>query len=304
MPDDTLPGLTLRPLEHADARAVFELTFACEQHDTGQSLVELDDILGDWAAPSYDLGSQSIGFFEGDALVAYGEVDRKRLEAHVAVDHRGQGIGTALFRWAIDKARELGYDRLGQSLSVTNSDAIALVTRHGGELLWTSWILELPAGAAIEDVDLPPGHRLRNFDVRRDARDAFETIEDAFNEWPNRDPSTFEDWFSKTIDRDDFDPWNMLIISEETGGAERVVGACKVTTIDGVGWVDQIAVRRESRGLGLGRALLVTAFARAREHGATTARLNTDSRTGALGLYEHVGMVSVETYEHLAVPLA
>lgn len=304
MPDDILPGLSTRALERTDAEAVFELTRACEQHATGQSLVELDDILGDWAAPSYDLGAQSIGFFEGDTLVAYGEVDRKRLEGHVAVARRGLGIGTALFAWAIEKARELGYDRLGQSLPITNGDAIALVTRQGGTLLWTSWILELPAGAPIESVDLASGHRLRDFDVRRDARDAYQTIEDAFNEWPNREASTFEDWFTKTIERDDFDPWNMLLVLEAVGDHERVVGACKVSVVDGMGWVDQIAVRRESRGRGLGRALLVTAFARAREHGATTTRLNTDSRTGALGLYEHVGMVAVETSEHLAVSLA
>ena len=67
--------------------------------------------------------------------------------------------------------------------------------------------------------------------------------------------------------------------------------------------MDQIAVRREARGRGLGRALLVAAFAEARSRGATISRLNTDSRTGALGLYEHVGMVVVETYEHYAVDL-
>ena len=65
-------------------------------------------------------------------------------------------------------------------------------------------------------------------------------------------------------------------------------------------WVN---VRRDARGRGLGRVLLVAAFAEARSRGATISRLNTDSRTGALGLYEHVGMVVVETYEHYAVDL-
>ena len=62
-------------------------------------------------------------------------------------------------------------------------------------------------------------------------------------------------------------------------------------------------MQRDGAGTGLGRALLVAAFSAARAHGATISRLNTDSRTGSLGLYEHVGMVVVETFEHYAVDL-
>ena len=46
------------------------------------------------------------------------------------------------------------------------------------------------------------------------------------------------------------------------------------------------------------RALLVDAFERARDHGATVSELSTDSRTGALGLYEHVGMQVTQTWRH------
>jgi ribosomal protein S18 acetylase RimI-like enzyme len=62
--------------------------------------------------------------------------------------------------------------------------------------------------------------------------------------------------------------------------------------------VDQVAVRRDQRGLGLARALLVDAFERARARGATVSELSTDSRTGALGLYEHVGMSVTQTWRH------
>jgi GNAT superfamily N-acetyltransferase len=66
------------------------------------------------------------------------------------------------------------------------------------------------------------------------------------------------------------------------------------------GWVNQVAVRRDQRGLGLGRALLASSFAAARERGATRFGLSTDSRTGALGLYERVGMTARLTYTHWA----
>jgi mycothiol synthase len=54
--------------------------------------------------------------------------------------------------------------------------------------------------------------------------------------------------------------------------------------------VSRLAVRRDQRNRGLAQALLVDAYARAREHGVPTGGLSTDSRTGALGLYEKVGM--------------
>ena len=56
------------------------------------------------------------------------------------------------------------------------------------------------------------------------------------------------------------------------------------------GYVDRLAVRKDQRNRGLAQALLVDSFAAARDHGTTTSELSTDSRTGALGLYERVGM--------------
>jgi hypothetical protein len=49
--------------------------------------------------------------------------------------------------------------------------------------------------------------------------------------------------------------------------------------------------------------MLVDAFGLARDHGATRSELSTDSRTGALGLYEKVGMVVTSTWVHRAVTL-
>ena len=63
--------------------------------------------------------------------------------------------------------------------------------------------------------------------------------------------------------------------------------------------------RRSSRPArsGLARALLVDCFAVAREHGASRSELSTDSRTGALGLYERVGMRVTSTWVHRAIAL-
>ena len=64
----------------------------------------------------------------------------------------------------------------------------------------------------------------------------------------------------------------------------------------GDAFIARLATAKEQRGRGLAQALLVDAFAAGREHGALRSELSTDSRTGALGLYEKVGMVVTSTW--------
>lgn len=59
---------------------------------------------------------------------------------------------------------------------------------------------------------------------------------------------------------------------------------------DGRGWVDQIAVARAARGLGLGRALLLHSLADLRSCGATAFALGVQAANEhAIGLYRDVG---------------
>lgn len=296
---DTAP-LTCRPARADDAGAVLELVNACERHDLGEALLEADDIAGDWQRPSFDLTTDSICLFDGPRLVGYGEVYRaRRAEGFVHPDARGRGLGAALLRWTWDVSRARGGTLVGQSV-VDSGDAARLFAAYGYEPLWTSWILELAPGAEIAPAPLPAGTQVRPYQPGEE-RVVFEVVENAFNEWPGRDPSTYEDWAAGTLQRPGFEPWQLLVAAESDGtGAERVVGACHVVVADGDGWVSYLAVRADRRGRGLGRALLGHAFAVARERGATRCELSTDSRTGALSLYEHVGMRVRKSFTHYA----
>jgi GNAT superfamily N-acetyltransferase len=69
-------------------------------------------------------------------------------------------------------------------------------------------------------------------------------------------------------------------------------------------YVDRLAVRRDQRNRGLAQALLVDCFALARDHGTTRSELSTDSRTGALGLYERVGMVPTSVWVNRGIDLS
>jgi ribosomal protein S18 acetylase RimI-like enzyme len=70
------------------------------------------------------------------------------------------------------------------------------------------------------------------------------------------------------------------------------------------GYIERLAVRKDQRGQGLAQALLVDAFEHGRQHGAHRSGLSTDSRTGALSLYEKVGMVAVDTWVNRGRELA
>ncbi|GAB3447404.1 hypothetical protein GCM10027517_31160 [Phycicoccus ginsengisoli] len=289
-------GFTARPHQPADARAVFEVVHAAETHDIGEAAIELEDIQGDWARASFDLATESIGVWHGERLAAFGEVFKgRRADSSVHPDYRGLGLGTFVADWVEECARARGSRLVGQTVP-GGSGPEEFFRARGYREGWTSWVLQLPAGDSIEPQPLPQGYALREFvPGDRDGRIAFQLIEDAFNEWPDRDPSSYEDWAPRGPLRPGFEPWQIRFVTD-AAGAE--VGVCYTILAGDTGYVDAIAVRGDQRGLGLARALLVDAFERARDHGATRSELSTDSRTGALGLYEHVGMHVTQTWRH------
>lgn len=288
-------GLTSRPFVPTDAQAVTDLFAVAEKHDTGQVAIELEDVVGDWQRPSFDLATQAVGVFAAGELVAAGEVYRaRRADAAVHPDHRGRGVGTWLAGWLEDRARRGGGTVVGQTVPA-GSHGERFFQQRGYTEGWTSWVLEVPADRAIEPQPLPEGYALRDFLPGPDDEVVFRLIDDAFNEWPDRQPSTLDDWAARAIRRPGFEPWQMRLVED---GAGVAVGAAYTILAGDCGYVDQIAVRSDQRGRGLARALLVDAFERARVRGAARSELCTDSRTGALGLYQHVGMVVTQTWRH------
>jgi GNAT superfamily N-acetyltransferase len=301
-PLDGLPtGLDARPFVTSDAEAFTAMYAAAEQHDTGEVAIEVADVLGDWARPSVDLARHSMGVWDGDLLVAGSDVYRtRRADGAVLPSYRGRGIGSALARWTQTVCAAEGGTRVGMTVPA-GSVGEAVFADLGYQRGWTSWVLQLPSDAVIPDRPLPVGYTIRDADAATELPRVHRVIEDAFNEWPERQPFPFEDWSAAVPERSGHQPWQLRVVTGPTG---EIVGVCTLMLADLTAYVDQLAVCRSERGRGLAQALLADGFANGRANGATVSELSTDSRTGALPLYERLGMQVTQTWHHWQVDVS
>ncbi len=290
---DVPAGLSTRPLRHDDAHAVFEVMAAQEALDLGEVEIEEADIVGDWSAPSFDIAASTIGVVDGDRLVAYGEVGAAggRCDAAVHPDHRGRGIGTALAHWMQDNARSRGIPEIGMP-NPQGSPGDRLLEALGYRVRWHSWGLALLEGTTIPERDLPPGYVVRAADPA-EYDQAWHVQEDAFLEWSVRDRVPYEEWLAGITGRPGFEPWNLRVVVDPSGA---VAAMAWVQLGPEAAFIARLATKKEERGRGLAQALLVDSFTVGKAHGAHKSELSTDSRTGALALYEKVGMVVTSTW--------
>ncbi len=289
-------GLSTRGASIDDLDIVFELFRTTDLHDQGVVMTTREDIEADMADPEADLLRDNLLVFEGSQLVGYVEVPGWRADGEVHPEHRGRGIGSALIDWM--EARALVRTpadtdvRVGQTKFDGCTGAIELFQRRSYEVRHTSWVLYFPPGAEIVDRH-PPGVEIRAF-AEPELPAIHRLIEDAFNEWPNRTPTSYASWLAHTVERSDFDPALLRVAVE----GDTVVGVCHGLETPDDGWVDSVAVRRDRRGRGVAQALLARTFGDLRRRGCTRLGLSTDSRTGALDLYLRLGMEAEATYRH------
>jgi mycothiol synthase len=286
---DTLPGYTVRPHAAEDLDAVTELIAAVELDVLGEELVTRADMTALWSVDEFDPERHSVGIYRDGKLLAAGQIYDDKAEVNVHPSATGQGLGSWLRAWSERRAGELGLAAIGQTVPDHNAAAVRILRDAGYRVRHTSWILRIEHPKRPEDPKPPEGVRIRHFRPG-DELAAYQVIETAFNEWPGRTPATFAQWRAMTIDRDDFVAEDFLLAERDTGHGAGVVGAAFLLDDRDEMWVHQLAVAREHRGQGIARALLQETFRRSYERGYTMSGLSTDSRTGALSLYEKIGM--------------
>jgi GNAT superfamily N-acetyltransferase len=294
-------GFTASPLADADIDGVVALVRVCELHDFGEAMYERADLVADLVLADRQRDALIVRD-PGGVVVAWGLIVRTRTRcADVHPDHRGLGLGRSLVLWSVDRARQLGADRIGQTVEDTRADARDLLQRCGARPVRTSWILRRDEELASPPAppDDPPGIVLRG-STPADEVETLEMMELAFREWPDRRPSTLATWQALVTRREGFTADQLqLAVAPDA----RIVGAAFLIDDGQELWVDKLATHPGFRGRGIGSALMRRTFALAHARGRRATCLSTDSTTGALPFYERLGMTVTRSFTHWAIPL-
>jgi len=282
-------GLTSRAATDDDVDAITELIAACELDLDGVAEIDRGDVEMSFGRTGYDAGRDCVLVLDGQELVGWAEVHRTRAEADVRPSHRGRTIGAALLTWTERQARMTGQALVDQTVTDANTAAADLFRRTGYEPTETAWLLQVRFDDGPPQApDPPPGITIRPFEVGVDEQATYRVIEDAFNEWPGRTPQSFDEWAHHFPAHPSFAPE----LSPLAFDGDDLVGAIVYLDYPGSdeGWVQQLATKATHRHRGIARALLHHAFGAAFAGGKRACGLSTNSNTGALGLYEKVGM--------------
>ena len=285
MDDGLLGELNARTLTVDDVGATIAMINDCELHDSGEPMWERADLLTDIATDGFDQSRDWVGVFDRDRVVGWGlYVHPRRAWADVHPTQRGHGVGTWLRRWTEERARDSGADRVAQVIDDARDDVGAMFAANGYTPRHTSWILRIDHTTEPAPPTLPDGVTIRP--IRHDDESpTMAMFETAFSEFADRLPSSESRWRAMTVERDGFTPEDLLVALD----GDEVIGGALLLDAEEI-WVDKLAVAATHRHRGVARALLHTAFRRSFERGYDHTSVATDSRTGALSLYERVGM--------------
>jgi mycothiol synthase len=266
-----------------DARAIYEVIAAAEVGWHGSAEVVADRVAADLRRPLIDLALDTLVVEAPDGEVAGWAWNHggRRAQVDVHPSYWGKGLGTQLLDWAEARSRAVGSEWIAQTVDDADKAGTALMQSRGYDVLATNWLLERPL-ATLEPQEPPAGIRLAPYEPER-AQEVYELAQDVFGAQQRR--KSFEEWAELTIARPAFLPAASTLAYD----GNSVVGL--VIALDGEeGYVEQLAVGVDHRNRGIARAMLDRTCAEFRHAGRTSLILWTHSGTGALAMYEHLGL--------------
>jgi mycothiol synthase len=296
-------GYDLRRPAADDAAAVAGLKRAVEVARHGDSDVTPAQIDEEWALPRL-LPGQDCWLIEtrDGEIVGYALVWMEDppsvfvAEQTVHPDHRGRGLSALLLELSEARAAHAAGRapggapaNLGVWTHEDDASRRALYGRHGFRCARTFLHLEIDLAEAPEAPVLPAAVSVRNFRRQRDEAAVHAATEEAFRDHWRPESMDLDEWLAFRFAAPDLD----LGLWWVAWDGEEVAASLLAFETPLGGYIDSLSVRRPWRGRGLGRGLLRGAFTELRRRGHPRAYLGVDSEnpTGALSLYESVGML-------------
>jgi ribosomal protein S18 acetylase RimI-like enzyme len=205
------------------------------------------------------------------------------------VADKGRGLGTEILERGEAFARTEGLKKILTGAPEPDAAARALFESRGYREVRRFYEMAIELTEAPQEPVLPAG--LVVDELHDGEYEAFyEALGEAFADHWEWHPTPFDEWLElrQGQHRDEHGPvWFVVRDGDELAGVTR-----NDASVAGGGYVGAIGVRPAWRGNGVAKALLYRTFAEFWRRGTTRVTLDVDSEntTGAVALYERVGM--------------
>ncbi|MDG9711403.1 GNAT family N-acetyltransferase [Streptomyces sp. DH10] len=295
--------ITIRPATLKDAAEICELINKIDVIETGEPETEVAEVVRDMTLAGTQPETDTWLSLDADGtLVGYALVCDSHGTGHIDADHYAlpehQEAGAALLDLMGSRAAAIARNN-GQHEAVCHLYLRERSTLNPALLQERGWRpvrrYSLLAKPVAPDTDtLPPvqpGVSVHACASETDLRLAHDLIEKAFTHHFSHHPVTFEQWCQQlATPTSKVDPTLVWLASVEGIGTVGALAAHDNRKT--MGWVRQLGVIEDARGHGIGAYLLRTAFTTFAMRSRDTVGLgvDTENTTGALALYEKLGM--------------
>jgi GNAT superfamily N-acetyltransferase len=289
----------IRPANFEDINTVCQLIAEQNIEDYGEPFITTDGLKRLWFSPGFNLQTDTLLAFSTEGKpAAYMDIqDKTDLSIYIAKGFREIETANHLFdlleKQALAQQPKSLYGRVSEKNKILKETFIS----KGFQSKLSFLIMEILMDEPPQDSMWPEKITVRNFIPQQDEQATYQTDEEASKDKGYHSPLTFEEW-KKRMDMDEksFDPrlWFLACKDNQVVGVALNAFAIETNT----GWVDHLSVRREWRGKGIGKALLLHTLHEFYQKGIRRIKLSVDSKslTNAPRLYESVGMRIIQQY--------
>lgn len=313
-----LPKTNLRPFSLDDAEEVVNMINKHSQAILGVKDTDLDEMVEDWTSPGV-VPQEMIRVLEDDQGTIVGYVDvwditnphvTKYIWPVLDPDYWDEDCFRYMLRWAEEYASSRiplapTDTRVVMNIGLSNKDIARkeALESYGFELVRHFFRMVIELNQEPQTPLVPTGLAIRPIHLESELRTALLAMDDGFSDhWGHVQrpvDEVMEQWKHHIENSTDFDPtiWFLAVDGDEIAGVCRCSN--KVNEDSGMGWVNQLCVRKPWRRQGLGMALLLTGFNVFHQRGKERVGLGVDasSLTNATRLYEKAGMHVTRQYD-------
>jgi mycothiol synthase len=306
-------GYSARPATKDDFERIYKLIHDYDVSIVGYSDFAMDDLRELFHEEHFEPERDTrLVVDDRDGAVAYamlwGRKPHRRYAAFAIVhpDHLGRGLGRHLLSFLENRMSDHVVDNSGAVLwnwvDLEDEAAQRMVEAAGFTEVRRHYTMLVDVAGSEPATEDPEGISIRTC-TEEDAEIIHRLIGETFADHWGFTPISYEAWRKQSYERADtqLDMWFLAFEGDEPAGF--LVGR----PLEDMGWVADLGVRKRWRKRGIGSALLRRSFADFKRRGFHKIGLGVDAsnETGAVRLYERVGMKASRvylTYEKLYRP--